>query len=232
MQLEILQSDMIAAIDEGPDRLADSAYLGSRTAALRGFAVHANTISHARLVALEDSFPLCREHFGHGQFNALSRLFIELAEAMSAPLATIGRQFPAFLAESGHDEGAALACFEWAWLEAYHAAEGKALRMAELAGLGEDALLRTPVARHPAARLVGPVPDEALTQDVPGLAGAAAILITRPRAEVLVSPANEAMVRQFELLATPQPFCDLIGDGNDSLQAFYAMIGTGSLILA
>ncbi|MDG2004752.1 MAG: putative DNA-binding domain-containing protein [Novosphingobium sp.] len=236
MQLEDLQRSIVAAIDHGPDHMIDTAFLGGRAAAQRGLSVHANTISHARLVAIEDSFPRCRESLGPSEFNALSRRFVELPEAAREPLASIGRHFPSFLSGESQGDAGTLAAFEWAWLEAYHASEGDALSLADLAGVTEDELLRKVVARHPASRLTAAVRDDALESEVPGLGEAQAILVTRPQAEVKLCPASAMMALQFNLLANPQPVCNLLAcgdeiDGEDSLQALFAMLEAGSLVL-
>lgn len=237
MRLDDLQTMMIAAIDHGPDQVVDAAFLGGRAGALRGLRVHANTISHARLVALEDSFPRSRTRIGEADFNALSRAYLELPAIGSEPHAAIGRRFAQFLRRSGHGEEAALAGFEWAWLEAYHAADAEAAPLAGFSGMAEDQLLQSIVARHPAARLVASFRDAALEDEVPGLAGAAAILVTRPGAEVRVSPASAAMARLFDMLAEPQTICNLLecgGEpaGEDSLQALFAMLDAAALVLA
>jgi len=236
MQLEELQRSIIAAIDHGPDHVTEAAYLGGRAAALRGFSVHANTISHARLVAIEETYPRTRTRLGHSDFNSLSRRYVELPEAASEPPASIGKHFPPFLADAGQTEAAALADFEWAWLEAYHGAEAAALELAGLAGLTQDELLQTIVARHPAARLAVAVRDDDLASEVPGLADASAILVSRPHADVVAGPATALMALQFNLLTEPQPVCNLLecGDeleGEDSLQALFAMLQAGALVL-
>lgn len=237
MQLEALQRSMMAAIDGGPGFVDESLFSGDRAAAMRGLAVHANTISHARLVALEETFPRTREQLGHGRFNALSRDFIERNEARAEPLNTIGRHFANYLGICEAPNAAVLAAFEWAWLESYHAAEDKALELADLAGAGEEELLAITVARHPAARLVSANAGPWLEDELPGIAGAAAILVTRPGADVMVSSANAPMARQFALLADPQPVCNLLAagreqDGEDGLHALLAMLEAGSLVLS
>ena len=114
------------------------------------------------------------------------------------PLARIGKYFPDFLAGGGEpDSVVGLARFEWLWLEAYHAAEARPLRLAALAGMDESALLEVEIAAHPAARYCRPDRDvfALLGEQVLGLGDADAILIARPDADVLVSPATAAMVR-------------------------------------
>ena len=71
------QSAMMAALDHGPAHLPDGLFIGSPERVLAGMKVHANTISHARLVALEETFPRTREAIGHDRFNAHSRLFLD-----------------------------------------------------------------------------------------------------------------------------------------------------------
>ncbi len=237
MQLEALQHAMMEAIGKGPAFIEECAFAGGRKAAMRGLAVHANTISHARLVALEESFPRTREAVGEDKFNALSRDYLDLEPAAAQPLATIGRHFASFLELSGACDAAALAAFEWAWLESYHADESEALALSDLAGLGEGELMALVVGRHPAARLVAPSCDAGLAAEVPGIADAVALLLTRPEAEVLVSPANADMIRQFEILREPQPICNLFASdaeqtGEGSLPALLALLAAGSLVLA
>lgn len=196
--LEDAQRAMMRAIDLGPAELPEGLFAGTLNRVLLGMKVHANTISHARLVALEDTFPRTRALMGHDRFNERSRRFAGLPGATAEPLAEIGKGFPNFLAEVGEPAPAVgLARFEWLWLEAYHAAEALPLRLAALAGMAENALLEVEIAAHPAARCC--CPDRAvlelLGEQVPGLGNADAILIARPDAEVLVSPATAAIAR-------------------------------------
>ena len=221
MRLEAVQQAMIAAILHGPDQLPGALFTGPRAAALRGMAVHANTISHARLVALEDTFPRTRALLGEAEFNRISRGYLAAGGGAHEPLATIGRDFPDTLAE----DAAALARFEWLWLESYHAAEAPALAMADLAGLGEDALLALIVARHPAARLSIPVI----------LDGNAALpmLLARPDAEVVATRASPGMATLFESLAVPNALATLLSlDCDGALPALIALIEAGAITIA
>ncbi len=237
MRLDALQKGMVDAIDKGPSFIAGDAYVGGRKAAMRGLSVHANTISHARLVALEETFPKLRETMGHERFNALSRDYVATREAMGEPPSTIGRHFPAFLESRGEpNEHHALAAFEWAWLESYNAAEVDAIELSEFAGVEEGALLATVVALHPAAWIAPARAAFAIEDEVPGVCGSAALLITRPDAEVLVSPASAIMLEQFIVLSEPQAICNLLqaGDeqgGEDALQGVLALLAARSLVL-
>lgn len=196
--LETAQRAMAWALDRGPAELPDGLFGGTSNRVLLGMKVHANTISHARLVALEDTFPRTRALMGHDRFNERSRRFAGLPGATMQPLAGIGQGFPSFLAEDGEPAPVVgLARFEWLWLEAYHAAEALPLRLATLAGMAENALLEVEIAAHPAARCCCPdrAVFELLGEQVPGLGNADVILIARPDAEVLVSPATASMAR-------------------------------------
>jgi hypothetical protein len=211
--LEHTQAAMMRALDHGPDHLPDALFCGNRSRALLGMKVHANTISHARLVALEDSFPRTRALLGHETFNELSRRYLDWPGVAAHPLAQIGRDFPAFLGATGESVVSAdLAAFEWSWLEAYHAAEAPVLTLADLAGIGEEALLDIVLMRHPAARLLhlGSMVRAILGEEVLGLADADAILLTRPEAQVLVSPAASAMSAAFAQADKPVSICNLL----------------------
>jgi hypothetical protein len=185
------QSRFMAVLERGPSAYPDGLFAGEPDRALLGLKAHANTISHARLVALEDSYPRTRDAMGHAAFNAASRTFAELAPVRRRKLMQIGQGFAEFLA--GQGEVAAicdLAAVEWQWLQAYHAAEAAPLWLADLAGLDEAALLDLRILRHPAARLLALDTDiEMLLPELgdraaPGLRN---LLICRPEAEVLLT---------------------------------------------
>ncbi len=188
------QAAIAATLLLGPDHLPAGLFAGGEAAVLRGLRVHANTISHARLVALEDTFPRTRQYLGDAAFNHASRLFVETGGAGSQSLSDIGSHFPGWLADP---LAADLARVEWAWLKSYHAADAPALRLADLAGYEADALLGLPVRLHPAARVVTLTSDAAPLVDPAFESGTAAVIVTRPEAEVqlymLVPAANAAL---------------------------------------
>lgn len=238
------QSAMMAALDHGPAHLPDGLFIGSPERVLAGMKVHANTISHARLVALEETFPRTREAMGHDRFNTHSRLFLDQPGAASQPLAAIGAEFDAFLIAAGEDDGAAdLARFEWLWLQSYHAADAEPLLLAELAGLAPETLLEQVLTCHPAAAIArfAPLVHDLIGAEVPGLGDAEAILITRPQAEVLVTPASDLMGQVFALAENPRSIGNLLALGSEpqgddaelvdaAMQALVALINAGALI--
>lgn len=200
------------ALELGPAHLPDGIFARGRDRALAGMKVHANTISHARLVALEDTFPRTRALLGAELFNEYSRRFLHPPGETARALALIGGRYPPFLAEVGAARGAVdLARFEWCWLEAYHAAEAPSLKLGELAGLAGDALMAVTLDRHPAAFVdeFDAMVLELIGREVPGLVEAKAILLTRPDAEVLVSPATAEMAGIFALLDAPSSIGNL-----------------------
>ncbi len=210
--LERDQAAIVATLLKGPALLPGDIFAGDEAAVLRGLRVHANTISHARLVALEETFPRTRDYLGESQFNRLSRDFIESGGAGRRALADIGAGFAAFLSDP---IAADLARAEWAWLDSYRAAEAPALRLADLAGLREAVLLDLPVRRHPAARTVSLASDVAPLLDPAFAAGAAEILITRPDAEVrlfAIDPADAAALGRAEENATIGNLIALLGE--------------------
>lgn len=234
------------ALDQGPEHLPADLFAGSSERVLAGMKVHANTISHARLVALEETFPRTREAIGHDRFNAQSRRFILQPGAATQALPEIGVGFDAFLIEAGEDHGAAdLARFEWLWLQSYHAADTVPLTLCELAGLAPEALLDEVLGRHPAAVAArfAPQVHDLIGAEVPGLAQADAILITRPDAEVLVTPASALMEDLLAAAENPRAISNLLALGSElqshemqaadaAMQALVALINAGALIRA
>jgi hypothetical protein len=201
------QAAVAATLLHGPRHLPSGLFAGTEAAVLRGLRVHANTISHARLVALEETFPRLRDHLGAAEFNRLSRVFVEAGGAERRPLADIGAGFADWLDDP---LAADIARVEWAWLESYHAADAAALRLADLAGCDEAALLATRVRRHPAARILLLATGAAPHLDAAFAADTAAILLTRPEAEVRSFAAHPADAAAIDSAANIVPLGNLI----------------------
>lgn len=241
--LDHAQRVTMQAIDRGPRFMPEGLFAGQPERAALALRVHANTISHARLVALEETFPRTRARLGHDRFNALCRDYIELPQALVAPLALIGGGLPEFLAGiRDAADTAELSRFEWLWLEAYHAADAVPLRLADLAGIEPDELLQVAVCAHPSARAsrFGAALLDVLAHDVPGLAAAEAVLIVRPDADVLISPASKTMCAMVAAAKNPLMIGNLLAlpaepDGMDqpspeaAMQALVALLHAGAL---
>lgn len=244
--LEQDQAAMEQALDHGPGHLPASLFAGSPSRILAGMKVHANTISHARLVALEDTFPRTRDLIGHDRFNAHSRLYLEQPGVTAQALAEIGQHFARFLGDHGESAGITdLALFEWRWLAAYHAADTDALCLADLAGVEPAALMEVKVMRHPAAHvsLFDRRVHDLIGQEVPGLAEADAILVCRPFAEVLVAPSTRLMAALLQFAEKPTSIGNLLarkrepdhanpiqGAVEEAMQALIALLDVGAFV--
>ena len=226
LTLPELQQGIARALRHGPDAVPWSAFAGSPERVLLGFKVHANTISHGRLVALEETFPRLRTVLGEARFNRLSRQFVEAEGGKGEPLAAIGREFPEYL--TAHRVGKAmiaLARVEWAWLEAWRAAEARALGLVDLAGLDQTKVLALPVRRHPAARMVAVLPR---TRILLGLSRCSQVLVTRPDGEMLLAPVSRDLAQLFVALGNPGRLGDLLAlPLRDPLAALHAALAAG-----
>lgn len=201
------QAAIAATLLGGPAYLPAGLFAGDDAAVLRGLRVYANTISHARLVALEESFPRTRGYLGEAEFNRLSRIFIDTGHARCRSLGNIGAAFPDWLADP---LAADLARVEWAWLASYHAADAQALSFADLAGSDEATLLRLAVRRHPAVR-VARLASAAASLIDPGFApDVGALLVTRPEAQVRLSAIHPAVAATLDMAGEFSPFGNLI----------------------
>ena len=199
LSLKAAQANFIATINDGPDALDISLFDGPIDRVILGLKAHANTINHARLVALEQTFPLLRQAFGDEQFNQLSRAYVDTPEARACDANGISKPFSDFLKLALTDQSIAeLATIEWAWYESYHAVEAVPLSLCDLGAYDEASLLVLPVGLHPSARLTEVW--HPLATSLGELEGTQpfAILTLRPEAEVRLHPieALEAAIVQ------------------------------------
>lgn len=178
------QQAFLASLYGGPAALDPALFDGGADRIHRAMRLYANTVNHARIVAIEQTFPLTREAIGDEAFHRFAQAHVERDSARREPLATIGAGFARSLAQADADPlCVTLAAIEWAWLESHRAADASALTLADLATLDPAALLAMPISLHPATRLVAcphGVPDEAVATS----GDAAAVLIVRLEAEV------------------------------------------------
>lgn len=231
------QANVIDTINNGPDVLDPALFAGPIDRVLLGLKTHANTISHARLTALEATFPRLLEHLGQQQFNQLSRAFVETKAARALDNNAIGQAFADFLDTNlCPAQTSELAQIEWAWLESYHAAEAEPFALERLAGLSESALLKQIVRWHPATRLITTHAPIAPSLSELANRSPASVLIVRPEAEVRLLPLDEATSLVAQLaqktatignlltLAAEQP-----GE-TDPIGPVLTLIGAGALI--
>ncbi len=186
------QSRFIACLQKGPAHFPDNLFSESADRALLGLKAHANTVSHARLVALENAYPKLHEHMGHEPFHAVSRDYIEQDHILTCDMNNIASNFAEFLAKRGFSETEVdLARIEWAWIKSYHSTEAAALVLNDIATLDEASLLGLRVGAHPAMRLVNLT--GALSPELAELGNETpdALLVARPEAEVLFHPLTQ-----------------------------------------
>jgi hypothetical protein len=239
--LEAAQANFIATINQGPAALDPTLFDGPLERVLLGLKAHANTINHARLVALEESFPLTRKALGDDGFNRFSRDFVETAEARACDNNAIGRPFAKFLKASGADPAICdLAAIEWAWLESYHAADAKALGLADISGLDEQKLVALQICAHPAGRLTplsAPL-SEQLADVAALIPDPTAVLAVRPEAEVRLVPLDAATSSLFAEVKKTTTIGNLLAlaaelpDITDASQPVMTLLGAGALMEA
>lgn len=234
--------NFVDTINKGPRALHPDLFTGPIDRILLGLKAHANTISHARLVALEETFPMTRADMSEEHFNQISRLYTETPACRASDNNCIGASFLDFLrAQNVVQDILDLAHIEWAWLESYNAAEADVLAVAALADLDEAAMLELAIARHPAARMVtlhAPLSPQIASQleQLGNVSDPAAILITRPDSEVLLQPITAAASTIFSATTNVSNMGNLLtlaleqGGDDAPLEPILTLISAGALV--
>lgn len=152
------QRTFAAALATGDAGPVLSLFEGPVARRQRGFKVYANNRMHALVSALAATFPALRRILGEQAFTALAIAYVRAQPLpREALLLWYGVQLPAFLESL---EGitaphlADLARLEYAWLEAYHAAEAEPLSPQHLAALTPEQLVAARFTLHPSVRLL------------------------------------------------------------------------------
>ena len=237
LSLEAIEANFIDTINNGPDVLDPALFAGPLDRVLLGLKTHANTVSHARLTALEATFPRLMEHIGQKSFNTQSRAYVETRTARALDNNAIGLEFAAFLQANGCPaQTSELAQIEWAWLESYHAAEAEPFALDRLAGLSEAEVMEQIVGWHPATRLTPT--RAAIAPELRELAdySTAAVLIVRPEAEVRLLALDEATSVVAQLAQKTATIGNLLtiateqAGETDPIGPVLTLIGAGALI--
>ena len=231
------QTGFVATINDGPSALDPSLFAGDPERVILGLKAHANTISHARLVALEDTFPRTREAMGDSEFNQLSRSYCDTAIARALDSNAIGTHFAAHLVAADVEAATIdLARIEWLWLDSYDAAEMDHLELANLAGLDEAALLEMQVTKHPAANILAlSAPLSPALEELGGHEGVHAVLISRPETQPVLSPLSRAEAEIFVAAEKNVSIGNLLelsleqGGEDDALAPVITLINAGAL---
>ncbi len=233
------QDNFIDTINDGPDLLDPRLFSGPIDRIMLGLKAHANTISHARLVALEETFPRTRHALGEDTFNALSRDYCDTAEARACDNNNIGANFADYISGILADASTGdLARIEWTWLASYHAIEAEPLTLLELSTIPESALLSVSVDRHPAAMIVMlNAPLSAELDEVQSNHSVTALLITRPKNEVQLVPLSALDAAIFAFTQNSTNIGNLLSqtieqDSDEALGPILKLIGAGALMKA
>ncbi|NJS15480.1 MAG: DUF2063 domain-containing protein [Sphingopyxis sp.] len=235
-----VQQHFVHVINHGPADLPADLFAGARDRIMLGLKAHANTISHARLTALEETFPMLRDAMGAEAFNRLSRAYVETTAARAADVADIGAGFTTF-AESQSLSAALidLAAIEQTWLESYHAADGAAFDVAALAAVPPDALADIIVLQHPATRIcvLHAPPAPQLADQLGAEPDTVAILITRPERAVELIPLDDAATHIVQRCIAATSIGNLLavasepGGEANAAAPLLTLIGAGALMI-
>lgn len=233
------QAGFVKTLQQGPSALPKGLFSGTHERVLLGLKTHANTISHARLVALEETFPRLRARLGEARFNALCRVYIERPDVMRCSLQQIGASFPDYLtAQETDPQSVDLARIEWQWLESYHAPDATILTMADIAGLDEAGLLGLEITEHPSLRLVrlaAGIAPELPEIIAPGVERPHAMMICRLQADVRLMPINAEQCGVVEALQENSNMGNLLAfaleicDEASALPLIFGLIDAGAI---
>lgn len=166
------------------------------------FAVYRNNVYVSLVEAIGATYGVVARLVGEPFFRAMARAYVAAELPRSPVLLEYGAGFPDFIA--AFEPAASLpyladvARLEWAWHEAYHAADAEPLGAAAFAALDPPRLGELRVRLHPALHLLrSPWPVFSIWRTnrfdpevvpLPPDAGPEAVAVTRPRLEVLAAP--------------------------------------------
>ncbi len=194
---------MRRTIEHGPAYCPPGLFAGSIQSIVLGLKAHANTISHARHVAIEETYPRTRTLIGEEAFHAEAAAHLADPANVRRQHAMIGEHFADRLRGTARD----MARVEWAWLEAHGAADADPFDLAAIAGLDPVAVAGTKVALHPATRFIAvhhPLHFDGLAIANP------AILITRPGHEVFITGAEQTVVEMVVAITPARALGNLL----------------------
>lgn len=245
------QRAVAAAITAGDPRraldLLQGLFQGPAHHRRRGFKVYANNQMHALVAALGATFPAVRRILGEPAFTALAIAFVRKhPPPRDTLLLWYGMPFPAFL-ESLQGSAAPylpdLARLEYAWLEAYHAAEAEFLSPQQFAALTPEQLITARLCLHPSTRLLRSrwaidgiwrrQHDDTSGRERPeqeeGKDEERCLVIARPGTAVRVLPVPAAVFMSLALLRAGAAFADVTPhlDQPEHLAALQELIAAG-----
>ncbi|MEP2704369.1 MAG: DNA-binding domain-containing protein [Roseibium sp.] len=178
------------------------------------FSVYRNNVIVSLCEALGETFPAIKSLLGDEYFSALARAFVVESPPKSPVLLWYGETFADFIEAfpplSDYPYLSDVARVEWAWIQAYHAADAYPLDPAELSSIDPAQIGTVSFERHPAAQIVTsrwPIwdlvranrfePDVEIYLD---LGSEQSVLITRPSLDVdvyLLRPGGDVFVTEL-----------------------------------
>ncbi|MBS7538034.1 HvfC/BufC N-terminal domain-containing protein [Ancylobacter lacus] len=207
------QRDFGAALLDPEAPVPEGVHGSAGRADARRFAVYRNNVMVGLTEALAARFPVCGRLVGDAFFRAMARVYVGATKPRSPLLMRYGDGFPDFIAGFGPAGEvpylADVARLEWAWGEAYHAAEAVAASGTILATVPAEAVAEVRLALHPSLRLVAsPYPVLSIwlahQGDDPSGEGvewrAENVVVVRPDADVLMHRLSAGGVAFLEAL--------------------------------
>ncbi|WP_157956260.1 HvfC/BufC N-terminal domain-containing protein [Acuticoccus yangtzensis] len=192
--------------------------------------VYRNTIVASLADALAATFPATARLMGEDDFRGAAVAFAVAVKPRSPVLSRYGAGFPDFLIRSGHVAPYVAECarIEYARVQAFHAADVAPLDPGRL-GLAPGQLDRLVLTPHPATSFI-PTPGGgycAWRDGQPGIARA--VVVTRPRMDVLVSPLMEPGARFARRLLAGMPLGEAAAvDGLDLTKVLAVLLSCGA----
>lgn len=240
LSLKQIQANFIATINDGPDALDPALFSGTNDRIILGLKSHANTISYARLITLEENFPRLRTAIGEPQFNLLSRAYCDTSTARASDANHIGAGFADFLqSQNIAAEYIDLARIEWAWIESYHSNDAEPIHLSDIAALDESAVLALSIATHPACQMVQITASLfSLITELGAIEKGNFILLTRPDNEVRLHAISSAAANLITAAQQKTTLSNLIAIASEQAdeaiaqQSILMLIGAGAFVKA
>jgi hypothetical protein len=156
-ELNKLQQDFAAAVLAAGDTLPAALTRKGGVTPHRRFRIYRNNVYASLIDVVQSRFPVVSRLVGDEFFRAMARVYVQKEPPRSAVLLCYGESFPSFVTDF-EPAGSVpylpdIAALEWAWHEAYHAADAAPLPLEELAAVvaqASDAVLKL----HPSLGLV------------------------------------------------------------------------------
>ena len=182
------------------------------SASVRRFGVYRNNVVAGLKDALEDTFSVVRRIVGEEFFSAMARVYVMANPPRSPVLLKYGETFPTFLRSFKPAQELPylpdVAAIEFAWLEAYHAAEQRPLDRRAFLAVSEASAPRLRLGLHPSVRVVRSAfpattiwhanREQDVMEEIRLDQGGEDALIVRPAAEVgvhLLRPGDAVFLR-------------------------------------